>query len=270
MVGNNKFGLAGKTVLITGGCQGLGFEIAQDMLHEGMRVIIADIQKKKGIESAERLKEDGGEAEFVYVDLSSSSSVKDMISEVIEKYSTINLLVNNARASSSEIFEEMSLEDWERSMNVSLSGSFYCCREVIPVMAKAGGGSIINISSVAATGICNQATDYHVAKAGLNQLTRHLAYWAGPKGIRVNGVSPGFIIKKENIERYESDKKWKERWEWSHPLKRAGYVEDISSAILFLASDFAKFITGTNLVVDGGMTLSSPGDLLTRYAQEFE
>lgn len=268
MAGKNRFGLVGKTVLITGGCQGLGFEIAQNMSREGMQVIIADIQKKKGVESAEKLKKDGGNAEFFYVDLSSLDSVKNMVNEVVEKYSQLNLLVNNARANSNPTCEEMSLEDWELSMKVSLSGSFYCCREVIPIMAKIGEGCIINISSVAATGICNESTDYHVAKAGLNQLTRHLAYWAGPKGIRVNGVSPGFIIKEENIERYEADKNWKKRWEWCHPLKRAGYAEDISNAILFLASDLANFITGINLVVDGGLTLSSPGDLLTRYTQE--
>jgi NAD(P)-dependent dehydrogenase (short-subunit alcohol dehydrogenase family) len=233
-----------------------------------MQILIADIDSQKGEEAAEQIRKEGGKAEFFPVDLGSSDSVTRMVDCVVEKYPSLHLLINNAKAGSSSSTEKMSLENWDRSMKVTLSGSFYCARAVIPVMEKAGGGCIINISSVAATSICNESPDYHVAKAGVNHLTRHLAYWAGPKGIRVNGISPGFIIKKENIPRYEADKKWKNRWEWCHPLRKAGYSEDLSNAILFLASDFSSFITGQNLVIDGGLTLSEPGDLLTRYTKE--
>jgi NAD(P)-dependent dehydrogenase (short-subunit alcohol dehydrogenase family) len=140
---------------------------------------------------------------------------------------------------------------------------------VIPIMEKEGKGSIINISSVATNRITNLSVGYHTAKAGISHLTRHLAYWTGPKGIRVNCVSPGFLIKKKDIPRYESDKEWKKRWEWCHPLKRAGYSKDLSNAILFLASDMAGFITGQDLTLDGGSSLPEAGSLLTRYSEEF-
>jgi NAD(P)-dependent dehydrogenase (short-subunit alcohol dehydrogenase family) len=268
MAHKDRFGLAGKTALITGAGQGLGFEIAQNLSREGMQILIADIDNQKGKEATDQIRNEGGQADFFTVDLGSSESVTRMIERVVEKYQGLHLLINNAKANASPSTEEMSLENWDRSMKVTLSGSFYCCRAVIPVMEKAGGGCIINISSIAATSICNESPDYHVAKAGVSHLTRHLAYWAGPKGIRVNDISPGFIIKKENIPRYEADKKWKNRWEWCHPLRRAGYSEDLSNAILFLASDLSSFITGQNLVIDGGLTLSEPGDLLTRYTKE--
>ena len=266
----DRFGLTGKTALITGAGQGLGFEIAQNLSREGMRVLIADCQRQQGEDAAEQIRKEGGQADFFHVDLGSAESVNQMIERVVEKYQQLHLLVNNAKANPTSPTEDMSLENWDLSMKVTLSGSFYCARAVIPVMEKAGGGCIINISSIAATTVCNELPDYHVAKAGVNHLTRHLAYWAGPKGIRVNNISPGFIIKKENVPRYEADKKWKNRWEWCHPLRRAGYSEDLSNAILFLASDFSSFITGQNLVIDGGLTLSEPGDLLTRYTRENE
>jgi len=263
----DRFGLKGKAALITGAGQGLGFEIAQNLSREGMQILIADIKGQRGEDAAGQIRDEGGKADFFPVDLGSSDSVASMVESVVEKYQQLHLLVNNAKANLISP-EEMSLENWDLSMKVTLSGSFYCARAVIPVMEKAGGGCIINISSVAATKICNKSPDYHTAKAGVSHLTRHLAYWAGPKGIRVNGISPGFIIKKENISRYEADKKWKNRWEWCHPLRRAGYSEDLSNAILFLASDLSSFITGQNLVIDGGLTLSEPGDLLTRYTEE--
>jgi NAD(P)-dependent dehydrogenase (short-subunit alcohol dehydrogenase family) len=192
-----------------------------------------------------------------------------MIDKVEKKYPKLDLLINNARSKPSSSPEEMSLKDWDLSMKVTLSGTFYCSRKVIPIMAKEGKGCIINISSVSAIRIGAMSADYHTAKAGVNHLTRHLAYWAGPKGIRVNCISPAFIVKKDNIARYEKDKAWKKRWEWCHPLKRAAYSEDISNAILFLASDLAGFITGQDLIIDGGYSLSDPGGLITRYSEEF-
>ena len=268
MADKNRFGLSEKIALIAGGAQGLGFEIAQDLSQEGMRVCLADIQKEKGEEAAGQIRKDGGDADFFHVDLGSSDSVAGMVARVAEKYKQIDLLLNNAKAGAGSSAEEMSLEEWNRSMDITLSGSFYCSREVIPIMAQAGGGCIVNVSSVASTKICNEMTGYHVAKAGVSHLTRHLALWAGPKGIRVNDISPGFIIKKENIARYEADEKWKKRWEWCHPLRRAGYSRDLSNAVLFLASDFSSFITGQNLVIDGGLTFSEPGNLLTRFTKE--
>ena len=269
MVGKNRFGLAGKTALITGAAQGHGYEAAQVLSQEGMTVLITDIQKEKGENAAEQIRKDGGEADFFYADLSSAKSVQSMFKQISAKHQSIDLLVNNAYAKTKSSSEELSTEDWDFCLKVNLSGPFYCSREVIPVMAEAGRGCIINISSVLDTRIvADQSADYHVAKAGLSHLTRYLASIAGPKGVRVNGISLGFILKKEDIPRYEADKDWKQRWEWCHPLKRVGYSEDVTNAILFLASDFSSFITGQNLVLDGGISVTESGALLVKHAKE--
>lgn len=271
MASYNRFGLAGKTALITGAAQGHGYEIARVLSQEGMDILIADIQKEKGESAAEHIRKDGGKADFFYVDLSSSESVQNMFKQILANHPRIDLLINNAYVKTKSSSQELSIEDWDISLKVNLSGSFYCSREVIPVMAKAGGGCIINISSVLATRIvAAQSADYHVAKAGLSHLTRYLANLAGPKGIRVNDISLGFIVKKEDIQRYEADKDWKQRWEWCHPLKRVGYSEDVSNAILFLASDFSSFITGHNLILDGGISVMEAGALLVKYSKETE
>jgi NAD(P)-dependent dehydrogenase (short-subunit alcohol dehydrogenase family) len=270
MTVKNRFGMSGKSVLITGASQGLGLDIVQDLGREEMHVLIADIQTEKGEKAAEDIRNAGGHSEFFYVDLSSVDSVSSMIDQVERKYPKLDLLINNARSKPVSSPEELSVKDWELSMKVSLSGAFYCSRKVIPIMAKAGKGNIINISSTSATRIGSMSADYNVVKAGMNHLTRHLAFWEGPKGIRVNSISPAFIVKKTNISRYENDKPWKKRWEWCHPLKRAAYSEDLSNAILFLASDLASFITGQDLVVDGGLSLADSACLVNQYAEEFQ
>jgi len=261
----NRFGLEGAVALITGGAQSLGFEIAQNLSSEGMKVAIADIQTEKGEEAAELICKEGGSASFFQVDLCSSDSIGAMVEQVADKYQTIDLLINNAQLHSKGSLEDSKMEDWEKPLKVILSGAFECSRKVISKMEKSGGGSVINISSVVADFVCGESADYHVGKAGLDQLTRYLAYHAGPKGVRVNGIAPGFIVKKENFDRYEKDVEWRERWEGYHPLKKAGYSEDLSNALLFMASDLAGFDTGQTLVIDGGLTLPVSAFLVEEY-----
>ncbi|MBI1883197.1 MAG: SDR family oxidoreductase [Chlamydiae bacterium] len=263
----NRFGLEGKVALITGAAQRLGLEIAQSLSQEGMIVFIADIQKDKGEEAVEVIRLGGGRAHFVYLDLSDPVTICKMVNEIWQITSRIDLLVNNAKAPSKQTLENISKKEWDLSMDVIVSGAFFCAREVIPKMGLAGKGCIINVLSVAANVVCNESVAYHVAKAGISQLTRYLACYAGPLGVRVNGISPGFIIKEVDRNRYEADEQWKKRWEWCHPLRRPGYGTDISNAILFLASDLAGFITGQTLVVDGGLTLVDPGTLVNEYSK---
>ena len=151
-------------------------------------------------------------------------------------------------------------------MGLGLSAYFYCSREMISVMRKNGRGCIINISSIVSQVICyEQPTSYHIAKAGIDQLTRYQALKEGPNGIGVNTLSPGHLIKSEDIERYEADKRWKAQWEGCIPLGISGHSIDLCNAVLFLASDLAKFITGVNLTIDGGMTLAEPGSLINKF-----
>ena len=138
----------------------------------------------------------------------------------------------------------------------------------MPHIQKTGGGIIINVSSVVSTHICSEPADYHVSKAGFNQLTKYLAFYAGPKGVRVNAVAPGLIVKEEGKDRFEKDSLKKSRLEWCHPLRKAGDSSDVANAICFLASDLSKFITGQVLVVDGGLTIAEPGFLVNKFSEE--
>ena len=264
---NNRFGLAGQIAVITGSAQNIGFEVAQNLSLEGMKIVIADIQQEKGEKAAEQIRKKGGEAEFFYVDLRSAASVDAMINAVIEKHQKIDLLVNNAKTDAKMPQKNDEIEHWEAPLKINLSGAYYCARAVLPHMTQRGSGCIINISSVLSKFITEQSIGYHVAKAGMNQLTRFLACEAGPKGIRVNTVSPGLIISKVKTPAFMEDSEWRDRWEWCHPLKKVGSSKDISNAILFLASELSQFITGHDLVLDGGITLTEPGWLVYEHSK---
>ncbi len=266
----NRFGLEGKVALITGSAQGLGFELAQNLSREGLHVVILDKNKIKGEEAAEKIRISKGQADYLHVDLCSQESISEMVEKARDSYKKVDLLINNAVIYSRLPMEELSFEHWEKSTKVSLTGPFFCAREIAPLIEASGGGAIINISSIASDFITDQSADYHVGKAGLCQLARYLAWGLGPKGIRVNTVSPGFIVKRDNLEKYNKDEEWKSRWEWCHAMRRPGYSEDISNLILFLASDLSSFITGQTLVVDGGLTLRGQGNLLKEYSKKTE
>lgn len=265
----NRFGLEGRVALIAGGAQGHGLAISRCLGREGMKVVVTDNQKEKGEEAVEQIKTEGGEAEYFFVDLRSQDSIREMIGRVKAKYSELYLLVNNVRPRFKKTGDGTPIEDWGLALDLGLSSYFYCAREVISVMEKHGRGSIINISSIVANYICyEQPAGYHVAKAGINQLTRCQALTAGPKGIRVNSLSPGHLVKTEDASRYEADTAWKSRWEGCIPLGITGRSDDLCNAVLFLASDLARFITGQDLVLDGGMTLAEPGSLVNKFANE--
>jgi len=263
-----RFGLEAKTALITGSAQRMGFEISQILCQEGMKIAIVDINKNLGVNAAKSLNINGGIAEFFHVDLSSKDSIFKMVDAVATKFGSIDLLVNNARSPRKNSDDQLSIEDWETSLSIMLSAPYYCSVAVIPYMERSGGGNIINISSVVSTHVCSESADYHAAKAGLNHLTRYLALHSGPKGIRVNAIAPGLIIKEEGRNRFEQDITNKNLWEWCHPLRKAGDSSDVGNAICFLASDLSRFITGQVLVVDGGLTLAEPGFMVDKFSEK--
>jgi len=264
----NRFGLEGKTALITGSAQRMGFEVSQVLCREGMKVAIVDIQKGLGVKAEYSLIKNGGIAKFFYVDLSSKGSILKMVDAVVAEFGSIDLLVNNARPPQKNSNDFMCMDDWDPSLSIMLSASYYCSMAVIPHMEKINSGSIVNISSIASTNISSLSAGYHVAKAGINQLTKYLAFHAGKRGVRVNAVAPGLIIKEEGKERFEENLADKARWEWCHPLRKSGTSEDVGNAICFLASDMSRFITGQVLTVDGGLTLADQGFLVNEFAEK--
>ncbi|MBT5260340.1 MAG: SDR family oxidoreductase [Nitrospina sp.] len=262
--------MAGKTALVSGGAQGHGLQVAINLGQEGLHIVLADIDKEKGNEAVEAIRSGGGKADFFFVDLRSPDSVHDMFMEIIAKNITPHILINHARPRFNSDNKELSIEDWDLALDVGLSGYFYCAREIIPIMEKSGGGNIINISSVLSNHVCfDQPIGYHVAKSGVTQLTRYLAVWGGPKGVRVNSISPAYLVRDHDISKYEADSDWSSQWNWCIPLGQPGQSEDLSNAILFLASKMARLITGQDIVIDGGITLNEPGSLVSRFKKDF-
>ena len=246
-----------KTVVITGGTKGIGSSIAKKFMKMNWNVVVA-ARNKSGLAS-----EKHENIKFHKMDVVNESDHSALIKLALEWTGSFNCYINSAGYS---LWSPLNMVDetfWNEMISTNLKGTFWGCKTAAANFTK--GGSIINISSVSSDFVCGESADYHVGKAGLNQLTRYLAYYGGAKGVRVNGIAPGFIVKKANFDLYDGE--WRKRWEGYHPLKKAGYSEDLSNAILFLASDLARFITGQTLVIDGGLTLPVSGFLVEESRQ---
>lgn len=252
---NNKFDLTGKTALVTGAGRGIGREIARTLAHAGADIIVAEYIAKNGQSAVVEIEGIGRKAVFIDVDVRNPDSVNAMVTTALEQFPQIDILVNNAGIAQRVKAEDSSDDDWMNMMNVNLNGVFWCCRAIGKHMLERGQGSIVSIASMSGM-IVNkpqEQTAYNVSKAGVIMMTKSLgAEWAN-RGVRVNCVSPGYIgteMTKESL----SDPELKETWLEMTPMGRVGEPEDIANAVLYLASDEAKFATGTNLVVDGGYT----------------
>jgi 3-oxoacyl-[acyl-carrier protein] reductase len=199
--------------------------------------------------------------------LSRKGEPQQIIQQVVNNWGNIDVLVNNARSGiRTSLFEE-SEESWEQAISVTLKAAFFASQEAIKQMSITGGGAIVNISSVASHLVCKESPVYHIAKAGITQMTRYLAMHAGVYNIRVNCVVPGFIIQDEHMNRYraESNKHYKKLAEFCHPLGNTGTSNDVADAVLFLCSTQSAFITGQNIVVDGGLTIQEQSNLIFNF-----
>lgn len=244
-----------KTVIVTGGGQGIGRVVARAFAAEGANVVIADIDEEAGLENQKHIKGLGYEAYFIKTDVSDSASVKAMVNETLERYKGIHVLINNAAVSGFGNIFEISTEEWDKAIGVNLSGMYYCSKFCAPVMRDQGCGSIINMASTRAFMSEPDTEPYSASKGGIIALTHSLAISLGQYGIRVNSISPGWIDvsswKKSSQAKQDTLSEQDHR---QHPAGRVGIPDDIAQACLFLASDKAGFITGENLTVDGGMT----------------
>ena len=240
--------LAGKVVVVTGAANGIGKEIAKSYAQNGATVVLADMNEKAGKEAAGIILNKGGKAEFVITDVSSEESVQHLFSHVSEKYAKVDVLINNAGKSVFKDFFELSVEEWDDVLNTNLRSVFLCSKEAAKLMCKAGtGGSIVNIASTRALMSEPNSEAYAASKGGMVAITHALAASLGEYGITVNAISPGWIETGE----YES---LREKDHQQHFSGRVGKPADIARACLYLTSTENNFITGTNLVVDGGMT----------------
>jgi NAD(P)-dependent dehydrogenase (short-subunit alcohol dehydrogenase family) len=261
----SNFGFDGKVALITGSARGIGKTIATAIGHAGAHVAICDINQAVAEASVKELKESGIDATYFATDLSQKGGPQRMISEVAEKLGRLDILVNNARAGKRLEPSEDTEENWDMTMSVGLKASYFASLKAISIMETLGGGNIVNIGSVSAFLISGESAAYHVSKSGLTQLTKYLAVHAGSKQIRVNSVLPGFIVQDEHRDRYNSSDniKYRTRAEQCHPLKRVGYSQEVADATLFLCSEAASFITGQEIIVDGGLTIQDQWAVLS-------
>ncbi len=258
----------GKTVLITGAARGIGKTIANVFAENGAAIIIADIDRDSGIKTASEIRSTGYHCEYFQIDLNDPGQIDNMITLLIHKYNHIDTLINNARAGKRTSLTEESDENWNATVNISLKAPLFLSRAFIDFVQKSDiDYSIINISSVSSTTVCNESASYHIAKAGLENLTRYLAVAGGAKGIRVNAIRPGFIIQDEHIDYFMSKENsgYRMMAEFCHPVQHIGRSVDIAHAALFLSSRLAAFITGEVLTVDGGLSIQDQWTLISNF-----
>ena len=248
--------LSGKVAIVTGAASGIGRATALLFAEEGARVCVADINEASGKETVSLIKQKGGDGLFCRTDVSSNSDVATMVSNTVKAYDRIDILVNNAAHMDERDFRsavETSEDQWSRSIDVSLKGVFLCSKHAIPEMIKVGGGSIINMASVGGLVGFASYTAYCSAKGGVIQLTKALAIDYGKDNIRVNAICPGPIDTASSPE--AQDEKLHQWQRDMTVLGRTGAPEEVATCALFLASDDSSFVTGSNLVVDGGWTI---------------
>ena len=249
--------LLGKTVVVTGGGRGLGRAYCESLAEQGANVVAADIRDTGN--TIEAVKSAGGHAIGIHLDVTDPISCNDMANAAIEAYGRIDSLVNNAALYgdiSGGRFDQISDSQWDNVMNVNIKGIWNCCRACVPSIRESGGGTIINISSLAATYGMPYALDYAMSKAAVIGMTRSLARELGRDWIRVNAVAPTAVLT-EGTEEYMGEKMEKALAVIASNQALSANLEpkDMVGTISFLVSDASKFITGQTIMVDGGTTL---------------
>lgn len=246
--------LDGKVALISGGSRGMGAFEAELFVQEGAKVVICDVRDDEGDALAKKIVDRGGQAAFVHLDVTSESDWAAAVREAVERYGKLDVLVNNAGVSARGSIEETSPDDWDRVMDINAKGVFLGTRSAIPEMRKAGGGSIINISSqLGLVGMGESSPQYQASKGAVRIFSKSAAIQYAHEGIRVNSVHPGPIIT-PMTEARRSDEVVRQRMISRIPLGRYGESEDVAYGVLYLASDESSFVTGSELVIDGGWT----------------
>ena len=252
--------LEDKNAIVTGAARGMGFAIAKALFEEGARVAIIDVDEKGVAEAARRLGNHGSRVIGRKVDVTDKAGVRGLIQEMKRLWGSIDLLVNNAGGALNTpyVLEEIEVKDWDLVVDVNLKGSFVCSQAVIPEMVKQGGGVIVNISALAGHWRASLAgVQYTAAKAGVEGLTRQLAYDWGKHGIRVNAVAPTVTLTGERVQGLWEAKSEEEKKKIvsAIPLGRLGTMEEVASVVVFLASKESSYITGITLDVSGGRYL---------------
>ena len=248
------FNLSGRIAVITGGAKGLGRSMALALADAGSDVVISDILISSAKNVAKEIEKKGQRSLGIKLDVTQSGEVQKMVNEVTEHFGRIDILINNAGINIISPAENFALKDWNRVVNINLTGVFLCSQAVGKVMIKQRGGKIINIASLFGTiGSPHDAVAYNSSKAGVINLTRSLAIEWAKYDIHVNAIAPGIIetdLTRNRLENKEYYNSWIDRT----PLGRIGTPEDLYGAIIYLSSEASNWLTGHTIVIDGGYT----------------
>lgn len=249
----------GKVAIVTGGALGIGRATCLLLAREGAKVAVTDIADEEGEKVVEEIKELGGFAKYWHVDTSNEDEVSTAFSSIANEFGSIEILVNNAGiAGVNKPTHEISEKEWEKVMGVNIKGVFLCTKHSIPFMKKSGTGSIINMSSIYGLVGAADLPAYHATKGAVRLMSKNDALIYAKNNIRVNSIHPGFIwtplveaLAKDSPEGVEA---FRDQLDSRHPIGHVGEPDDIAYGVLYLASDESKFITGSELIIDGGYT----------------
>ena len=244
--------LKDKIALVTGGAQGIGKVVGQELAHQGAHVILGDVNLEGAEKSADEIKGNGGSASAVELNVTDAEAVQKCFDSIPKEFKLVDILVNNAGITRDGLLMRMKEVDWDLVLSINLKGSFLCSQQAVKQMMKQKSGSIVNVASIVGLmGNAGQA-NYSASKAGLIGLTKTTAREVASRGIRVNAIAPGFI---DTAMTQVLDEKVRERLIEQIPLARLGLPEDIANCIAFLVSDRASYITGQVLSINGGMLM---------------
>ncbi len=245
----------GKVVVVTGGALGIGRETCLLLAKEGAKVAITDILDKEGQELADEITKSGGIAKFWHLDVTNEKEVEKVYAEVFKEFGRLDATVNNAGiAGVDKPTHELTEDEWDATMNVNVKGVFFCTKHAIPYMRKSGGGSIVNLSSIYGLIGAGDIPAYHASKGAVRLMTKNDALIYAKDNIRVNSVHPGFIWTPLVEKLGKETPGFREHLDSLHPIGHIGEPIDVAYGILYLVSDESKFVTGSELVIDGGYT----------------
>ena len=244
--------LSGKVALISGGSRGQGEAEAKLFSSEGAKVVLGDILDSEGLAVTSEINESGGEALYVHLDVTSKDDWGSAVKQTLENFEGLDILVNNAGISQRKLVHETTVDEWDRVQDINSKGVFLGTKAVIPAMRAGGGGSIVNISSIAGIVGLTSSASYSASKGAVRLLTKSTAVQYGPERIRCNSVHPGFIDTEMNRAWLEDEEIRAERLKMT-PLNMFANSHDVALAVLYLSSDESRYVTGAELVIDGGI-----------------